>query len=176
MPVPIAASRALQDERTRALDVLCGALYATISGAAGHARDWRRHNELFVPSARLTIVHREPDGERVLESLTVPAYRASRESYFATNAFFESEVSREVTVCGDIAHVFSAFVARRTPDGEVCAQGVNSLQLLYAAGCWWIQSLMWEATTLAYALRTADLVRLTPFTATPSGGRGAPGK
>jgi len=43
-----------------------------------------------------------------------------------------------------VAHVWSAYAARLTPDGPLLLRGANSLQLVHDRGRWWIVSALWE--------------------------------
>jgi hypothetical protein len=66
-----------------------------------------------------------------------------------------------VSVRGAIAHVFSAYEARRTADGPAFAAGHNSLQLVFSAGRWWVVSCLWEGHATSAQLKTEQVVRLS---------------
>lgn len=144
----------------RDLDVVLDALYESISGPAGAPRDWARNDRLYAPGARLMIAHRGSDGVVELETLSVEQFRASRDPLFRTTDFFEVEVGREVEIQGAIAHVMSAYEARRTVDGPAFASGHNSLQLVFSAGRWWIISCLWQGHATSAQLRSGTAVRL----------------
>ena len=142
-PVTPPATAAPEDVAT--IDGLLRTLYETISGPAG-ARDWARLYALYAPHARLVPVRATPDGDVALESLDPAAYAASRAPYFAAHDFHEAEVERTVTRYGALAHVWSVYEARATPDGPPIFRGANSLQLLRQGGRWWILNATWQPT------------------------------
>jgi hypothetical protein len=151
----------MNDTDPRGLDIVLQTLYDSISGPAGATRDWARNDDLYAPGARLMIAHRGADGVVELETLTVEQFRASRDPLFRSTDFFEVEVGREVAVHGAVAHVMSAYEARRTADGPAFASGHNSLQLVFSAGRWWVLSCLWEGHATSAQLRSGSFVRLT---------------
>ena len=148
------------DADPRGIDDVMAGLYESISGPAGVPRDWDRNDDLYAPGARLMIAHPGGDGVATLETLTVEQFRRSRDSLFRTTDFFEVEVGREVVVRGAIAHVLSAYEARRTAAGPAFASGHNSLQLVFSAGRWWVVSCLWEGHATSAELRSENVVRL----------------
>ena len=120
------------------------ALYACISGVAGAPRDWTRFRALFYPGARLVPTRRNPEGAPVAEVFDVDGYIASRSPYFAENDFFEQEIASQTFRFGHIAHVLSAYEARRRPGGEILWRGINCIQLLDDGRRWWIVSILWD--------------------------------
>ncbi len=140
--------------RDAALDEALNTMYVAISGPRGR-REWVRNGECFAEDARLTIVHSD-GGERLIEVLSVPEYRNSRDAFFERNDFFESEICRFVEIRGSVAHVFSEFACRSAPDAAPFATGTNSIQLVHARGRWWIVSILWESTSLAASLRSSN--------------------
>ena len=61
-----------------------------------------------------------------------------------TSGFFEQELYRVVEQFGPIAHAFSAYESRRSPDDvEPFARGINSFQLMYDGKRWWVVNICW---------------------------------
>lgn len=117
------------------------AIYEVVSGPAGE-RDWDRDRALFVPGARLVPsrwLARIESGVMDLEG-----YIASRASYFATHAVWETEIARQVFEFGSFAHVLSSYEARHAPDGPPFLRGINSFQLWHDGRRWWVVSLVWD--------------------------------
>ena len=131
-------------EDAATIDGVMRALYDVISGPAGAPRDWARLHALYAPHARLVPTRLSPDGDLAVESLDVAGYVASRAPYFAAHGFHEVELDRAVTRYGALAHVWSTYEARDTPDGPARFRGANSLQLLRRDGRWWVLSVMWQ--------------------------------
>jgi len=126
------------------IDGVMRALYEIISGPAGAPRDWARLHALYAPHARLVPTRPTPDGDLAVESLDVAGYVESRAPYFAAHGFHEVELERTVTRYGALAHVWSTYEGRDTPDGPPLFRGANSLQLLRRGGRWWVLSVMWQ--------------------------------
>lgn len=132
---------------------VAASLYACISGMAGAPRNWELHDSLFAPGGCSYVLHQAPDGTRMAEVLTPAQYRASRQSYFDANDFYEVEVAHQVTIRGDIAHAFSDYESRRTPDGPAFDRGVNGIMFVRIGGQWRVTSIAWEAGPIATSLR-----------------------
>jgi hypothetical protein len=132
------------------IDAIVTALYESISGPAG-PRDWARDRKLYAPGAILM-----PAGPVPTELSVAPVQRApslfdfdgwvaSRSPFFAANDFYEWEVARKMSQFGNIAHVLSAYEARRRPeDRDPIWRGINSLQLFHDGRRWWIVSILWD--------------------------------
>jgi hypothetical protein len=139
--LPTTLSAAAEDVAT--IDGLLRALYDVISGPAG-ARDWARLQSLYAPHARLVPTRATDDGDVTAEWLDPAEYSESRAPYFATHDFHEAELERTVTRYGALAHVWSTYEARETPDGPPLFRGANSIQLLRQGGRWWVLSVAWQ--------------------------------
>ena len=73
----------------------------------------------------------EHDFDRMIDSGTMPS-------------FWEAEVWRDTFLLGNMAHVLSAYEARRERGGEILNRGVNSIQLFQRDGRWWISAMIWR--------------------------------
>jgi hypothetical protein len=61
------------------------------------------------------------------------------------DGFFEQEIARQVLQFGDLAHVWSTYDGRRTPnDPQPFLRGINSIQLVREGGRWWVAQIAWE--------------------------------
>ena len=67
--------------------------------------------------------------------------------FLAENDFYESEVMRKTFRFGDMVAAFSTYEARNKPDEAPIARGINSIQLVFNEGRWWILSVMWDNET-----------------------------
>ena len=104
-------------------------MYAMISGPAG-PRDWSRQHKCFLPEARQVRTWVDEHGRPQKLSMSLDEYRANTTPFFMDNAFHEVETSRRIDLFGNIAHVWSGYEARRSPDDvEVERRGINSIQL-----------------------------------------------
>ena len=120
---------------TSSIDEIIDTYYAVISGPKGHLYDAQRDASIHAEGALITKFFQDGRFQRhnldkEQPMLTVP-YDAG---------FFEFEVGRRVEHTENIAHVWSDFEVRSTPQGEVIDRGVNSISLFFRDQRWWISS------------------------------------
>lgn len=127
-------------------------LYEVISGEAGEKRDWKRMKNLFKPNARLNAVGKNQKGEVVFVSMTVDEYIERNAPFFEKKGFFENEVAKKVDRFGNIAQVFSTYEARSEREGQIFMRGINSIQLIYQEGRWWVINILWNAENKEYPI------------------------
>ena len=103
---------------------------------------------LFTRSAQLMPAKIETSS--VLTPMSVEEFITWAESYleesgFYSTGFHETDVCRVTETYGHIAHVFSTYESRFTPDNPLpFKRGVNSIQLVRDEGRWWVTSLIWD--------------------------------
>jgi hypothetical protein len=73
-------------------------------------------------------------------------YQADVAGFFAANDFFEVEIARRIDLLGNMAHVWSLYEARTSPDDATPERrGVNSIQLFRDPDLGWrIVSMIWD--------------------------------
>ena len=120
-------------------------MYAMISGPAG-PRDWSRQENCFLPDARQVRTWVDDEGLATKKSMSLEDYSRDTTPFFAENDFYEVEVARRIDVFGNIAHVWSSYEARRSPDdADVERRGINSIQLFKDADRGWrIIHMIWD--------------------------------
>jgi hypothetical protein len=120
-------------------------MYAMISGPAG-PRDWPRQANCFLPEARQVRTSIDDEGRAQKLSMSLDEYQANTTPFFAQNDFYEVETSRRIDVFGNIAHVWSGYEARRSPDdSDVERRGINSIQLFKDPDRGWrIIHMIWD--------------------------------
>lgn len=144
MPVPAAAQRpAPRPSDVATLDGIVHAYYDVISGPPGQAREWSRDSSLYITDIRFVSMG-FANGRPVPNVMDHGTYARQSDPYFVKNGFFEQEIHRETRRFGNIAHVFSTYESRNTPDGPVIARGINSLNLFWDGSRWWIASATWD--------------------------------
>ena len=136
------------EKDVESIDAIINALYEVISGPAG-PKDWDRERHLLHPTARMMrgLPASAPAGAAPTPGLSV----FSTEQFIATTSprlsaedFYEYETGREVFRFGRLAHVASAYASTTHPGREPFARGLNSIQLWYDAGRWWILGVLWD--------------------------------
>jgi hypothetical protein len=144
MPAPAEAQRpAPRRADVATLDGIVHAYYDVISGPPGQAREWSRDSSLYIADIRFVSMG-FADGRPVTNVMDHGTYARQSDPYFVKNGFFEQEIHRETRRFGNIAHVFSTYESRNTPDGPVIARGINSLNLFWDGSRWWIASATWD--------------------------------
>ena len=120
-------------------------MYAMISGPAG-ARDWSRQANCFLPEARQVRTWVDEQGRPVKKSMSLDEYDRDTTPFFEANDFHEVETGRRIDLFGNIAHVWSAYEARRSPDdADVERRGINSIQLFNDPDRGWrIIHMIWD--------------------------------
>lgn len=142
---PVAAARPVAAAADVAsIEAIVGALYASISGAAGQRRDWDRMRSLFHPDARLVPMLKGQNGMQT-RLLTVDDYIRRSGPMLERDGFFEQEIARQVEAFGDFAHVWSTYEGRRAlADEKPLLRGINSIQLVRQDGRWHVLQILWE--------------------------------
>ncbi len=104
-------------------------MYAMISGPRG-PRDWSRQANCFLPEAKQVRTWVDDEGRPQKLSMSLDEYAANTQPFFDANDFFEVETDRRIDRFGNMAHVWSSYEARRTPDEDPPERrGINSIQL-----------------------------------------------
>ena len=120
-------------------------MYAMISGPKG-PREWSRQANCFLPDARQVRTWVDEQGRPRKLGMSLDDYRANTTPFFAANDFYEVETDRRIDLFGNIAHVWSHYEARRTPDdADVERRGINSIQLFRDPDHGWrIIHMIWD--------------------------------
>jgi hypothetical protein len=140
-PAPPAANPA----DVNSMDSILAAVYDVISGPAGKKRDWDRLRSLFAPGARLIPTGPRPTGGYGSRVHTVDEYIARAEPFFEKEGFYEKEAARQTEMFGQIAHVFSTYESRHSPDdAKPFQRGINSIQLMNDGKRWWVVTIFWQ--------------------------------
>jgi hypothetical protein len=129
----------------QAIGAVIDEMYAMISGPAG-PREWSRQANCFLPDARQVRTWVDEQGRPQELSMTLADYEANTTPFFAENAFYEVETERRIDLFGNIAHVWSAYEARTSPDDrDVERRGINSIQLFRDPDLGWrIIQMIWD--------------------------------
>lgn len=120
---------------TSSIDSIVYAYYEVVSGPEGFIYDADRDANIHADGALITKVF--PDGRFQRHDLSV---EQAMISVPYDQAFFEYEVDRRVERYGNIAHVWSEFEMRASPEAEPYSSGFNSISLYFKEDRWWISS------------------------------------
>ncbi len=142
---PVSSSPAANPADVNSIEAIVAAVYDVISGPAGKKRDWDRMRSLFLPGARLIPTGPRQAGGYGSRVLGVEDYVVRGNEIFDKEGFFEKETARRVETFGNIAHVFSTYESRQSPDdAKPFARGINSIQLMNDGKRWWIVTIFWQ--------------------------------
>jgi hypothetical protein len=121
------------------------AAYECISGPPGQEPDWKRQHTLFLPDSRSVRTGPVAEGRFGYRMMTTQEYVAQTHDWLTENGFYETEIHRVIEQFGNIAHVFSTYESRRSPDDpKPFMRAINSFQLFQDGTRWWILNLMWR--------------------------------
>lgn len=125
------------------LDGIIAAFYDVISGPVGMPRQWDRDRTLYWPGVRFfSLGIRE--GKPHATVMTHDHYVEASNDWMVQNGFYEVETTRRVNRFGNMAHAWSQYAYRQTPDGPVTGRGINSIQLYHDGSRWWITAVIWD--------------------------------
>lgn len=128
-----------------AIGAIIDEMYDMISGPAG-PRDWSRQANCFLPEARQVRTWVTGDEKPAMLVMNPAEYRANVTPFFAENPFYEVETDRRIDLFGNMAHVWSSYEARTSPDdADVERRGINSIQLFRHPELGWrIIHMIWD--------------------------------
>lgn len=127
-------------EDVSTIDGIIKASYEVVSGDIGEKRQWERDLSLHNPNAVYCFPTIEPDGKVKQTIMSVKDFHKLTDDMVLETPFFENEINREVRIFGNIAHVWSTYETRLKKNGPVERRGINSIQLYFDEGRWWIIS------------------------------------
>ena len=124
------------------IDGIIKALYESISGDVGKAREWGRDRTLYTPNIRFVTINSNKDKSSV-RRVTHQQYVNNNNEFLIKSGFVEREINRVTRRFGNLAQVFSTY-EWETADKKQKGRGINSIQLFYDGKRWWISALAWE--------------------------------
>jgi hypothetical protein len=129
---------------TKTLDDLVKALDEAVSGPTDKDRTCLR--QLLIPEARLIPVSKGKDGTIAPHILSVDDWIA-RVKASGRKEFYELQVKYPTDVYGHVAHLWSTYEVRPTPDGKPEIRGINSIQAYFNGSEWKVVEILWQAET-----------------------------
>lgn len=136
------------EREAESIEALVTASYESISYADPKDIDWDRVRSHMAPGAMMIRVT-EAAVERMTTDSWIDGFRAMIDDG-TLPTFWEGEVASHVDRFGDIVQVFSTYEARPTEeDPRILWRGINSFQLYWRDGRWWISSILWTRETEA---------------------------
>lgn len=129
-------------------DTCISLLYQSISFPPGNLPDFALMESLFFPGATLT----PPRGMAgdITRILTLNEFVALTEetvkhTSLGKRGFYENELARRSDRFGNVMQVFSSYEGFHKEDDLLpIGRGINSIQLVWEDGRWWIVSVLWD--------------------------------
>ncbi|WP_115462147.1 hypothetical protein [Winogradskyella aurantiaca] len=119
----------------KSIDAIINAYYDVVSGSSSDPWEFERDKFIHSETALITRLNENGKAEsHSLEAEYIPIGLSPKED------FYEKELKRKVSKYGNIAQVWSAFEIRTDPNTESNIRGLNSIQLHYENGRWFIDS------------------------------------
>tara|TARA_R110002096_G_scaffold153285_6_gene316986 strand:- start:2438 stop:2914 length:477 start_codon:yes stop_codon:yes gene_type:complete len=119
----------------KSVDNIINAYYAVVSGSSQDPWQFERDSYIHSNSAVITRLDENGKAEsHSLEAEYIPMGLSPKQD------FYEEELKRVVSQFGNIAQVWSAFEIRTAPNMATNIRGLNSIQLHYENGRWFIDS------------------------------------
>jgi hypothetical protein len=141
---------------TATLDDLIKAIDSAVSGPASQDRTCFR--ALFLPDARLIPIRIAPDGTATPRILTVEDW-INLVAKRGSAVLSEHQIKVKTETWDHIAHLWSTYETRVTPDGnpssgkvtegQTMDRGINSIQAIFDGKQWHIIEIIWQAQTPA---------------------------
>lgn len=140
-------------EDVASIEAIVKAFYEAVSGPAGAPRQWERDRALYLPDARfVSIGVAQGESEPRAKVMDHQQFVDDSDASMVRDGFYEKETNRVIRRFGNVAHVFSTYEARQTPDGPVKQRGVNSLDLFFDGARWWIAAALWDVERAGNAI------------------------
>ena len=117
-----------------------------ISGPKGQKRDMEKFKALFLPDAQMGGVFFKGDSSFV-RITTVEKFAERNGPAYEELGFYENVLGLRIERFGNLATAFQTYETRYGKDGKVEARGVNTYQLVFDKGRWWIASLLFTPET-----------------------------
>lgn len=117
------------------IDAIIDAYYAVISGAS--TDPWQFERDKYIHSNTAVITRLDEKGAATTHSLEaeyLPLLLVPKED------FYEKELKRTIDKFGPMAQVWSAYEVRTNPETASNIRGLNSIQLHFENGRWFIDS------------------------------------
>lgn len=138
---PAAPSAAAACPAADTLDNLIKALDDAVSGPGNKDRACVR--DLLLPNARLVPVNKTHQGIIAPHILSVDEW-IQAVAQRGSNVFYERQVKVKSEQYGHVAHLWSTYEIRATPDGKAETRGINSIQAINDGKQWRVLSIEWE--------------------------------
>jgi hypothetical protein len=145
-------------EDVRSPTAIVKASYAALSGPPGQSLNLDRFRSLFLPGAQLVSVSTD-EKQPLVRTMTVKEFVDMITTRIGKEGHIEHEIAARSELYGNIAHIWSSYESRRTPQDSQVIRGINSIQLFNDGQRWWISGAQWQHETTQYPIPAEYLSR-----------------
>jgi hypothetical protein len=135
LPLVVLGADSSRHKSAQSVDSIINAYYSVISGPKGFKYNPETDQFLHAPNAIITRFNETGEFQRH----TLSEEQKSLEQPYA-EGFYEVETNRVVERFGSLAHVWSTYEMRESPDSKAFMRGINSISLYFKDNRWWIAS------------------------------------
>lgn len=126
---------------------LIDTFYDIISGKAGETKDWEEFKKLFYPNAHLLSVRFNEKEICTSKAEDIDSYSQKLSEILYSKDFYEYGLNYRIEVFGNIAQVYSEYIAKNMEtDVKIIKKGINLVQLIHNGSEWKILNMLWEDT------------------------------
>lgn len=136
-----AQEKVAADTAARTIDGIVNEVLKITSRKKGESRNWDSFRNLFLPTARFTVLYNDDAFPVPMESVTLDEFIALMQDEYYEEGYVEYELGKVVNEYNGIANVFQAVYQKDSDNLE--SRGMNSYQLIYFEDRWWIANLVW---------------------------------
>ncbi len=129
------------------IEGITASMLKLISGNKNEKRNWVAFRDLFLPTAQFIFLDPKSKTGEYSRSYNLEEFIRLVGPIYAKNGFIENPLGIRIQEFNGIANVFQSFEAKNLT-GTYQARGVNSYQLVYHSGRWWISSTTWSNETV----------------------------
>ena len=132
--------------KTESIDALVNEVLTIISGEKGKVRNWNNFRNLFIPTAKFTILNHAIDSLSMdYEQVSLDEFIELMHDQYYKEGFTEYELGKVINEYNGVANVFQSFYAKDSENEE--GKGITSYQLIYFKNRWWITDLLWTTNS-----------------------------
>ena len=123
----------------KSIEGITNKMLELISGDIGETRNWDKFRNLFLPTAQTMIVNQKASPSKQVKTINLEEFVRYIGPSYKRDGFKEIAIGLTVNEFNGIANVFQSYHCKNLT-GTYEKRGINSYQLVYANGRWWIAS------------------------------------
>ncbi len=141
-PELIAQDKLLADTTAvNSIDGIVNEVLEIITVDKGEKIDLEKFRNLFVPTARFSIINHDDSMPQPFESVSLEEFLEMLDDPYYEQGYLEYEIGKVVDEYNGIAQVFQSFYGKDSENVE--ERGITSYQLAFFNDRWWIINILW---------------------------------